>query len=61
MNKIRCIKIELEDGVGYLVDKADNDFWSTTITAGEVGEVYRVEVIEMEEDKLNEIPEFGGF
>jgi len=61
MSKIKCVKLELDEGSNYLVDRIEDDEWWTQITGGETGEVFRVEIIEMDEEKLKEMPEFDGF
>ena len=58
---ITCVKLELEEGSNYLVDRIEGNDWRTEITMGEPGEVFRVEIIEMDEEKLKEMPEFDGF
>jgi len=61
MSTVICVKLELEGGVGYLVDRVGNNLWREEIAGSEPGDVYRVEIIEMDEDKLKEMPEFDGF
>ena len=61
MSMVRCIKLELEEGSNYLVDRIEGDDWRTEIMVSELDEVFRVEIIEMDENELKEMPEFDGF
>lgn len=61
MRKIKCVKLELEGFAGYLVDRIEGAEWRTQIIESELGEVFRVTVIEMDEAELKAMPEFDGF
>ena len=58
--KIKVYKLTSETGVGSFIS-SELKVFEPEIENAEVGEVFKIEVAEMEKEKLDNLPEFNGF
>ena len=58
--KIKVYKIHYNDDINSLIVKDIKDV-TETIGSGEVGDEYKVEITETEQDDYEKLPEFDGF